>query len=571
MKASPIWAGALFSSALLFSGELSPKFEKWLNQDVVYIISAEERTQFLKLSTDSEREAFVDRFWKIRDTDPSTEENEFRHEHYERIQYANEHFAEGTPGWKTERGRIWIMHGPPDDIHYEYGGQSLNIEIANPTGVLAGDSYSDKQRQYRLSFSAPETEIWIYRHIPGAHSVSSHFEVIFSRTDPVQIYQLTQALRFAAGTAQNLSERSRRDYAIMTFMRGHYFGGPYKIVYAGEYRFQDLDDFFQSVFHPIRLPRIDESEYRMALQDLERSPGERLMEKLAMGRALRERVRSRVFFEDLPVQVRVGTMQSQSGSTVLPICIGIPELDSKGRLLHQEDDTLDLMLELVNGQGDTAASLVDSVRLNRKDDAQGRTGRFLYQTRLAARPGTYHLSVYAALRTRSSSALRELEIEMPDYASGGLQMSDLLLFEDVLTKDAYKHAAERGDGDLPRFLGRTSPVFIKDHVLIPTADSRFRRGQKLTAFFEVYNPGISSATKAPALQVRCKFVRDDGQLEELPERLLSYLSDSDSHKATYGISIPLISFVAGRYSLQFDVYDPIQGEAVSRTAAFTVY
>ncbi len=569
MKAFSIWASALFSSTLLFGGDLSPKFDKWLNQDVVYIISAQERSQFLKLSTDSEREAFVDRFWKIRDTDPSTEENEFKREYYARIQYANEHYNDGIPGWKTDRGRIWIMHGPPDDIHYEYGGSSLKIDVENPTTVLTGESSADRQRRYRLTFNAPETEIWVYRHISGARNVTSYFEVIFSRTDPEQIYQLNRTLRSGAASAQTIGERFRRDYAIMTFIRGHYFVGPYRIVYAGEYRFQDLDDFYQSIFHPSRLPRLDSMEYRVALQDLERSPGEDLMEKLALGRTLKEKVRSRVFFEDLPIYIHVGTLQSEPGSTVLPISIGIPHRDDKGHILGRERDILDLMLELVDKQGDTAASLIDTVKFDGRDATQDQTRNFLYQTRLAARPGVYRLSIYAALHGHNSSALREMEVRLPDYASGRLQMSDLLLFDEVLTKEAYKHSAERRD--LPRFLGQTNPVFLKDHVLIPSSDCRFRRSQKLTAFFEVYNPGIRSDTKTPSLEVRCRFARNGGQPEELPARLLSYLTDSGSRRTTYGISIPLISFATGQYSLQFDVYDPVQGAAVSRTASFTVY
>ncbi len=569
MKAALLALSVFLFATVLHGSGLPQKFEKWLNEEAVYIISSQERDQFLKISTDAERDAFIDRFWKMRDTDPSTEENEFRSEHYARIKYVNERYGEGVPGWRTDRGRIWIMHGPPDDIHYEYGGGSLEIDIENPTAVLTGDSSGDRLRRYRLAFNAPETEIWVYRHIGGARNVTSYFEIIFSRTDPTQIYQLNQSLRSSADSAQSRGQRYHRDFAIMTVIRGHYFGGPYRIVYAGEYRFQDLDDFYQSIFHPMRLPRVDGSEYGMALQDLERSPGELLMEKLTLGRTLREKVRSRIFFEDLPLHVRVGTMQSRSGSTVLPISVGIPHQDDRGHLLGKDGDTLDLALELVNRQGDTAASLIDTVKLHGKDAAEASTERYLYQTRLAARPGEYRLSIYAALRNHNSSALRELDVRLPDYGSGALQMSDLLLFGSVLTREAYKKSL--GRHELPEFLGQTNPVFLKDHVLIPSSDSRFRRSQKLTAFFEVYNPGIPSGAKVPSLQVHCRFTKNDGQKEELPEKLLSYLTDSDLRRTTYGISIPLISFATGQYSLQFDVYDPVQRETVSKMASFTVY
>ena len=90
------------------------------------------------------------------------------------------------------------MHGPPDDIHYEYGGSSVEVNVENPTEILTEDSSADKQRRFRVTFNAPETEIWVYRHIPGAHNVPSYFEVIFSGTDPNQLYFLNQTLRIAA-------------------------------------------------------------------------------------------------------------------------------------------------------------------------------------------------------------------------------------------------------------------------------------------------------------------------------------------------------------------------------------
>ena len=94
--------------------ELKKAYKDWLDKDVTYIITDEERKAFKKLATDDEREHFIEEFWRRRDPDPDTDENEFKEEYYERIAYANENFASGIPGWKTDRGRIWIMYGKPD-------------------------------------------------------------------------------------------------------------------------------------------------------------------------------------------------------------------------------------------------------------------------------------------------------------------------------------------------------------------------------------------------------------------------------------------------------------------------
>src|SRR6202140_1839984 len=95
--------------------ELETPYKKWLNEDVAYIITDEERRAFKRLQTDEEREQFIEQFWLRRDPTPDTVENEFKEEHYRRIAYSNENFASGIPGWKTDRGRIYITYGPPDE------------------------------------------------------------------------------------------------------------------------------------------------------------------------------------------------------------------------------------------------------------------------------------------------------------------------------------------------------------------------------------------------------------------------------------------------------------------------
>ena len=91
-------------------------YSAWVNEDVTYIITDDERAAFGRLQTDAEREQFIQNFWLRRDPTPDTIENEFREEHYRRIAYSNEHFGEAIPGWKTDRGRIYITYGPPDEI-----------------------------------------------------------------------------------------------------------------------------------------------------------------------------------------------------------------------------------------------------------------------------------------------------------------------------------------------------------------------------------------------------------------------------------------------------------------------
>ena len=114
--------------------ELEGPYKKWLTEDVGYIITDEEKKAFSRLNTDEERQNFIEQFWLRRDPTPDTEENEFKEEHYRRIAYANEHYASGIPGWKTDRGRIYITFGPPDEIESHPSGGSYQRPIEEGGG-----------------------------------------------------------------------------------------------------------------------------------------------------------------------------------------------------------------------------------------------------------------------------------------------------------------------------------------------------------------------------------------------------------------------------------------------------
>src|SRR6516165_8102404 len=131
--------------------ELDAQYKQWLNEDVVYIISPEERTAFLQLSTSEEREQFIEQFWLRRSSNPDLPENDFKEEHYRRIAYANEHFASGIPGWKTDRGRTYIIWGPADELD------------SHPTG----GTYDRPMEEGGGSTTTYPWETWRYRYLEG--------------------------------------------------------------------------------------------------------------------------------------------------------------------------------------------------------------------------------------------------------------------------------------------------------------------------------------------------------------------------------------------------------------------
>ncbi len=123
-----------FAAQKAVKQELKGAYKTWLNEDVAWIISEEERKAFKSLSNDEERDAFIEQFWLRRNPNPDSPENEFREEHYRRIAYANEHYAAGKPGWKTDRGRIYISFGPPDSIECHPSGGNYDRPIEEGGG-----------------------------------------------------------------------------------------------------------------------------------------------------------------------------------------------------------------------------------------------------------------------------------------------------------------------------------------------------------------------------------------------------------------------------------------------------
>src|SRR5579863_4142665 len=154
--------------------ELESPYKKWLDEDVVYIISPEERHSFLHLSTNEEREQFIEAFWQRRNPDPDSPENTFKEEHYRRIAYVNEHFASGIPGWKTDRGRIYIIWGPPDEID------------SHPTG----GNYDRPADQGGGSTTTYPWESWRYRHLDG-QGLGENVELEFVDPSSTGEYHIT--------------------------------------------------------------------------------------------------------------------------------------------------------------------------------------------------------------------------------------------------------------------------------------------------------------------------------------------------------------------------------------------
>src|SRR5581483_5424007 len=187
--------------------ELSKTYKKWLDEDVSYIISDEEKAAFKQLSNDEERDQFIEAFWQRRDPTPDTVENEFKEEHYRRIAYANEHFPAGIPGWKTDRGHMYISFGPPDEIDSHPSGGTYERPIEEGGG----------------STSTFPFETWRYRYLEG---VGQEVMIEFVDTCMCGDYHMTMdrsekdALKYTPNGGLTLYEQLGRTSKVDRFTHG---------------------------------------------------------------------------------------------------------------------------------------------------------------------------------------------------------------------------------------------------------------------------------------------------------------------------------------------------------------
>src|ERR1700733_3109971 len=187
--------------------ELKGEYKKWVNEDVRWIITDQELQAFKSMSNDEERDQFIEQFWLRRNPNPDSPENEFREQHYQRIAYANEHFAAGKPGWRTDRGHIWISFGKPDNID------------SHPSG----GAYDRPMEEGGGNTSTFPFEIWHYRYLEG---IGDNIDIEFVDTCMCGDYHMTidrsekDALKHTPGAGQTLYEQMGKSKQADRFTGG---------------------------------------------------------------------------------------------------------------------------------------------------------------------------------------------------------------------------------------------------------------------------------------------------------------------------------------------------------------
>jgi len=502
--------------------ELATPYKKWLEEEVPYIITDEERSAFLQLQTNEEREQFIEGFWQRRDPTPDTVENEFKEEHYRRIAYANERFSSGIPGWRTDRGRIYIMWGPADEIethsagstynrpmtegggqttvygfddwtyHYMEGiGQNITIEFVDPTGT----------GEYHITLDPGEKDAMA--HVPGG--------------GPSMLEQMglsTQAARF-----------TRSDGSTAPLGIGQINGGG---GLEGQNEFTRLEQFAKVQAPP-----------PVKFKDLE------------------EVVSSRILRNQISFDYRFDFMRITGDTILVPVTV---QIQNKQMTFRDHDGvqsaSLNLFGRISSMTGRVIQTFEDVIQRDFPDTLlePSLKGFSIYQKAVPLRPGLYKLDLVIKDVNSGNVGVVNTRLAVSPMADDKLEASSLILadeMEPVSSKDV-------GVGQF--VLGSTK--------VRPKLDAEFHADQPLDIYLQFYNLKVDDKTHKNNVSLDFKVTQGDQTVAH--EVKTGDQIQQNGEQVTYQQIIAPRSLPPGKYKMEIQATDLVDNQTVTRMADFTV-
>jgi GWxTD domain-containing protein len=494
--------------------ELKKAYKDWLDKDVAYIITDEERKAFKKLATDDERERFIEEFWRRRDPDPDTDENEFREEYYERIAYANEHYASGIPGWKTDRGRIYITWGKPDEVETHPSGGSYNRESYEGGG----------------STSTYPFERWFYRYLPG---VGSGIEIEF--VDPT-----------GSGEYRIARNPDEKDALLHVPGAGLTLAEEMGLADKGQ-RISNLG----GVGNPNYMREQDSPFSRLQiLADLSRPPQIRFND-------LASAVNTPVI-EDNPLNfdVRVDFFRQSDERVITAFTI---QTDNQNLVFQDsgglQQAQLNIFGKITHVSGRRAGVFEDPVitRATPQELTEAKERKSAYQKAVALSPGRYRVDVIVRDIASGATGVRHVGFEVPKYDQTKLSTSTLILAVKL-----------EGLGDQPA-VGMFTIGSVK---VIPNVSGSYHRGSPVGVYMQIYNAGVDQTTLRPSVDVEYALMKDG---KEIGKQMEDWRGNSDSgQRLTLARLLDSRGLNPGDYTMEVRVKDRVSGQALVQTAKFTV-
>ena len=508
--------------------------DQWL-REVALLITPDERSRFQALETEQQRQQSVAEFWQRRDPDPATELNEARQEHYRRLEYVEKHFRQpGHSGWRTSRGRIYVIHGEPDNRMFF---PSRTERVVAPQG--AG-----------VNVDFPESEVWTYYRLQTLKGPRGQVIFFFVRGGSPSLALFPQTVFTSLGPRSTLIPIPGSA------------GRDFELTYVGSPLFADPVTFLQLLYNALQgnINPFDTTDLLSSVAEVERPSGDLVRRRNSRRRRFKEEITSTVFFGEVQAEMEHWFLASGSQYTYIPLAFHIA-----GSELEQVRE-LALLVELQR-QGRTVASLVDRLTFEKIPPARLAFEGAVYQTRMAVLPGQHHLEAFLLDRDGKRLGRLQRTIQVPDFSRGELAVSNLILCKRA---EGLKAARKQGPTHDREWLTYSpiNPLQVDDIVLVPSVRRRFRRKDTLTAFLEVYRPQLKSGK--PALEVQIRILQENRALGQTRMVRLDYLTQADLDKVSYAVGLPLGTLKPGRYTVQAEIRDRHSGGLLSVSSDFDI-
>lgn len=503
--------------------ELESPYKKWLDEDVGYILTPEERQSFKSFSTDDERESFIESFWLRRDPTPDTMENEFKEEHYRRIAYANDRFASGIPGWKTDRGRIYITFGPPDENESHPSGGTYNRPFDEGGGTTSTFPF----------------EIWRYRYLEGV-GLGTDIQIEFVDKSMTGEYRMTM-------------DPSEKDALLMVPNAG--------LTLMEEMGLSSKDDRFnrtdgtrlgvgdQAVSS--RLNQFNRLEQYVALQ---KPPSTKFKDLEAIAT-------SRITYNVLPMKARTDFIRLTDSSILTYITLQFDRKDLQFQLKDgMQRATVNIYASITAMSRKRVTSFDDTVFVEAlPENLQEESKRVsIYNKAIFLPPGMYRLNIVAKDIVGGNVTNFEEALPVPRYDEETLASSTMIL------ADLLEKVPTRSIG--------TGPFVIGASKVRPRLSGSFGRGEKLGVWAQFYNFAPDEATQKPNGSIQYEVTKDGSNLKVLDfTEDVTSIEGSSANQVTVEKLLPLQSLEPGKYTLKMTATDRTRDKKVSTSGNFTVF
>jgi len=498
-------------------------YEKWVKEDVLYIITEDEKATFNALSNDEERENFIEQFWFRRNPTQRPGDNPFREEHYRRIAYANQNFTSGIPGWKTDRGMIYIKYGPPDEID------------SHPTG---GRYYREAYEGGGSTSTFP-FEKWWYRHIDGFEgdveiefvdpSMSGEYRIAMNPDEKDALLNVPNA---GLTRAEELGLADKSDRI------SNNPSGWFDTDNPQTYGMRQKDSPFnrmEQYFNVQRPPQIKYEDLKVA-------------------------VSTRVSYNPLKYEVRTDYVRLSSDKVLVPITVKInnrnlefkKELDVNRASLNVYGVVTTLTGRIAwEFEEEIAAEFSDeNFEFGKNQDSQ-------FQKLISLPPGQrYKLDLVLKDVNSERMGPQTITLATPKFDSGKLESSSVILARSV------KQA--------PQNLDRLDQYVLGDLKVVPMVDMEFTPDQNLIPYVQIYNVAIDQTTMEPSLEVTYTLKNGDDIIAQVKDLKGTSIQLFSGERVVLLTQIPLKDIVPGDYKLEIAVLDAITQDTHTVSAKFKI-